>query len=140
MVQRIKEVMTPDPTALPAAATVGEAARAMRDRDIGDVIVLQDDQTVCGIVTDRDLVVRALAESEDPRAVKLADICSRDITTLAPESSVTEAVKLMRDKAIRRVPVVENGKPVGIVSIGDLAVERDPDSALADISDAPANS
>jgi signal-transduction protein with cAMP-binding, CBS, and nucleotidyltransferase domain len=139
MVQRIKEVMTLEPTALPAAATVGEAARAMRDRDIGDVIVLQDDQTVCGIITDRDLVVRALAESEDPRAIKLADICSRDVATLSPDSSVAEAVKLMADKAIRRLPVLENGKPVGIVSIGDLAVERDPDSALADISAAPPN-
>lgn len=139
MVQRIKEVMTAEPTTLPAAATVEEAARAMRDHDIGDVIVLQDDQAVCGIVTDRDLVVRALAESEDPRTIKLADICSRDITSLSPESSVGEAVKLMRDKAIRRLPVLENGRPVGIVSIGDLAVKRDPDSALADISAAPAN-
>lgn len=139
MVQRIKEVMTSEPTALPAAATVGEAARAMRDRDIGDVIVLEDDQTMCGIVTDRDLVVRALAESDDPRVIKLADICSRDVASLSPESSVAEAVKLMRDKAIRRLPVLENGKPVGIVSIGDLAVERDRDSALADISAAPPN-
>ena len=84
-------------------------------------------------------MVRALAETADPRTIKLADICSRDVATLTPESSVTEGVKLMRDKAIRRVPVLENGKPVGIVSIGDLAVERDHDSALADISAAPAN-
>jgi predicted transcriptional regulator len=83
--------------------------------------------------------VQALAESEDPRTIKLADICSRDVTSLSPESSVGGAVKLMRDKAVRRLPVLENGKPVGTVSIGDLAVRRDPDSALADISAAPAN-
>jgi CBS domain-containing protein len=110
----------------------------MKQHDIGDVIVL-DDSKVCGVVTDRDIVVRALAEGRDPATVKLGDICSRDLVSLAPTDSVEDAVRLMRERAIRRLPVLDKGRPVGMVSIGDLAVERDGDSVLADISVAPAN-
>jgi CBS domain-containing protein len=110
----------------------------MRDANIGDVIVLQDDQ-ICGILTDRDIVVRAVAEGREPATTKVADICSQELTTVSPTDEVEEAVRLMREKAIRRLPVVEGGKPVGIVSIGDLAVERDPHSALGRISAAPPN-
>jgi len=131
--------MTPNPTAFPATATVGEAARAMRDLDIGDVIVLDNEQ-ICGIVTDRDIVVRAVADGREPAEVKLGDICSHEITTLAPTDEIAEAAIRMRERAIRRLPVVEHGRPIGVVSIGDLAAERDPGSALADISAAPPNS
>ncbi len=138
MAQSIREVMTPDPVTLPASSPLNEAARQMKQRDIGDVIVLED-SSVCGVVTDRDIVVRALAEDRDPKATKLADICSRDLVTLTPTDSVEDAVRLMREHTLRRLPIVDGGKPVGIVSLGDLAVERDPDSTLADISAAPAN-
>ena len=110
----------------------------MRDSNIGDVIVADNGQ-ICGIVTDRDVVVRATAEGRDPAKTKLADICSQELTTASPSDSVDQAVQLMRRKAIRRLPVVENGRAVGIVSIGDLAQERDPTSALSDISAAPSN-
>lgn len=139
MAQSIRDVMTPDPLTMPAESSVIEAARAMRDSDIGDVIVTRDGE-LCGIVTDRDLVVRALADGQDPGAVRLGDVCSGDVTALSPESTVDDAVRTMRDKAIRRLPVVEGGRAVGIVAIGDLAVDRDPGSALADISAAPPNS
>ncbi len=138
MAANIREVMTPNPVTLPATSLAIEAARAMRDSDIGDVIVL-DGQTICGIVTDRDIVVRAVAEGLDPASTPLMEICSRELTTIAPHESVDKAVHLMREKAIRRLPVVENKRPVGIVSIGDLALERDPESALGNISAAPAN-
>lgn len=134
----IKDIMTAYPTTLPADATIADAARAMREKNIGDVIVL-DDSTVCGIVTDRDIVIRALAEAGEPRSVKLGQICSRQLTTLEPDAKIGEAVQIMRDKALRRLPVVENGKPIGIVSLGDLAQERDGKSALAHISSAPPN-
>ena len=139
MVESVREVMTPNPTAFPATATVGEAARAMRDLDIGDVIVLDNEQ-ICGIVTDRDIVVRAVADGREPAEVKLGDSCSHEITTLAPTDEIAEAAIRMRERAIRRLPVVEHGRPIGVVSIGDLAAERDPGSALADISAAPPNS
>lgn len=138
MAQSIRDVMTPDPVTVRATSSVKDAACAMRDANIGDVIVLQDDQ-ICGILTDRDIVVCAVAEGRDPATTKVADICSQELTTASPTDDVDKAVLLMRNRAIRRLPVVEGGKAVGIVSIGDLAIERDPHSALGRISAAPPN-
>jgi CBS domain-containing protein len=138
MPQRIQDVMTTNPVTLPGTASVHEAARAMRDHNIGDVIVIEHNE-VCGIVTDRDIIVRTVAEARDPATTPLADLCSHALLTVAPTDSIEEAVRLMRTHAIRRLPVVEGGKAVGIVSLGDLAVERDPDSALGEISAAPPN-
>jgi CBS domain-containing protein len=138
MAQQIRDVMTSNPTALPATATAVDAAKAMRERDIGDVVVLEDSR-ICGIVTDRDIVVRSLGAGRDPAQTKLGDICSRELTTIAPTDEVADAIRLMKDKAIRRLPVVENDRPVGIVSLGDLAVERDRRSALGEISAARPN-
>ena len=135
----LRDVMTPDPITLPAGATVQEAARCMRENDIGDVILLEGGN-MCGIVTDRDIAVRAVADGLDPATTSVREIASIDLVTLAPDDDVSRAVDLMRRRAVRRVPVVDQGRPVGVVSIGDLAMERDPDSALADISAAPANS
>jgi CBS domain-containing protein len=138
--ERIRDVMTPNPQSLPASTTGREAAEAMRANDIGDVIVTDDNGGICGILTDRDLVVRLIAEGRDPRATRIGDIASRDLASVTGDEPVERAVQLMREKAVRRLPVVEQGRVIGIVSIGDLAVERDPDSALADISAAPPNS
>jgi CBS domain-containing protein len=135
----IREVMTSDPTALRATASVVEAAEAMRRSDIGDVIVLDETDQVCGIVTDRDIVVRAVAEQKDPSDVRLGDICSRNPVTLTSQDEVGDAVKLMTENAIRRLPIVDDGVPVGIVSLGDLAVSLDPESGLSDISSAAPN-
>jgi CBS domain-containing protein len=134
----VKEMMTPDPIALPQTATVFDAAQKMRDASIGNVVVLNG-QKVCGIVTDRDIVVRAIATGRDPRSTKLADICSRELTTLSPEDNVETAVRLMREHAVRRLPVVKDDRPVGILTLGDLAIEEDSESALADVSAAPPN-
>lgn len=139
MAQSIRDVMSTDPVTLPSSAPVTDAAQAMRDSDIGDVIVLDESDSVCGIVTDRDITVRAVAEGRDPSSTKLGDICSRDLQSLSSDASVGDAVRLMTDKAIRRLPIIDGGKPVGIVSIGDLATTHDPESGLADISSAPAN-
>jgi CBS domain-containing protein len=138
MPQRIHDVMTSNPISLPGTAAVLEAARVMRDQDIGDVIVIENNQ-VCGIVTDRDIVVRTVAEGQDLTTATLADICSHSLLTVTPTDSIEHAVRLMRTHAVRRLPVVEGGKAVGLVSLGDLAVERDPDSVLGEISAAPPN-
>ena len=90
-------------------------------------------------MTDRDIVVRLVAEARDPASTPLADLCSHPLVTVTPADSIEQAVQLMRSKAIRRLPVVEGGQAVGIVSLGDLAVERDPGSALGEISAAPPN-
>lgn len=138
MAQTLRDVMTTDPTTLPADATVLDAAKLMRDEDIGNIIVLDGD-SLAGIVTDRDLVIRAIADGADPSTATVGEVCSRDLATLAPTDDIKTALKLMRERAIRRLPVVDSGRPVGIVSIGDLAVEtsHDTDKALADISAAP---
>ena len=138
MAQNIRSVMNTNPVTLPAQASVAEAASAMRAANIGDVIVL-DNGRIRGILTDRDIVIRAVAEGRDLVSTKVADICSQELETLSPTDSIEDAVRLMRDKAIRRLPVIEGDKPVGIVSIGDLAVSQDPRSALGHISSAPPN-
>ena len=138
MAQSIRDVMTTHPVALQATSSLVDAARAMRDSDIGDVIVVENGR-ICGMVTDRDITVRGVAEGRNISSLTLGDICSRQLTTLSPTDSVDDAILLMREKALRRLPVVEGGKPVGIVSLGDLAVTKDPHSALGNISAAPAN-
>ena len=136
--QTVRDVMTPNPVCLTDDAPVAEAARAMRDNAIGDVLVMKDNR-LCGIVTDRDIVVRVLAEGRDPAQTMLREVCTQDTTTVDSSENAERAAKLMRAKAIRRLPVVDGDRPIGIVSIGDLAVEKDPRSALADISGAPPN-
>ena len=138
MAQSIREVMTADPRTVEVEDKLVDVARHMREADIGSVIVTENGQ-VAGIITDRDIVVRALAENKDPSATTVGEVCSRDVSTLTVDQSVDEAIELMRAENVRRVPVVEDGKPAGVVSIGDLAMERDKHSALADISSAPAN-
>lgn len=139
MATRIQDIMTKQVHTVRTDATLLDVARLMRDRRIGDVIVTNRDGSLCGIVTDRDIVVRADAAGKPLDKTKVGEICSNQLVKLAPESTIDDAVKLMRDHAIRRVPVVQNGKPLGIVSIGDLARHQDPRSALAQISSAAAN-
>lgn len=138
MASKVSELMTGDPIHLPPTATLNEAARKMADYDIGDVLVVKDDQ-LYGMVTDRDIVVRALAQGLDPELTTVGQISSPDPVCVAPGDSVSHAVELMRDKALRRLPVCEGDRLVGIVSIGDLAMAQDAHSALADISAAPPN-
>ena len=138
MAQSIRSVMTVKPLALQAGTTLVEAARAMKDHDVGNVLALEDDQ-LKGIVTDRDIVIRGVAQGRDPSKTVLAEICSAETVSVTPDDDVDRAVELMRAAAVRRLPVVENGRPVGIVSLGDLAVEREPASALGAISAADPN-
>jgi CBS domain-containing protein len=138
MAETVREVMTADPTTLDSSSTIAEAARAMRDGDFGAVIVTEGD-SVHGIVTDRDIVVRAIADGRDPDSTQLGAVTSEELETLSPDDSIDDAVAKVRAADVRRLPVVEDGRAVGIVSLGDLAVERDSDSALADISAATPN-
>ena len=136
--ESIRKVMTPEPITVALTATLEQAARRMRNAGIGNVVVL-DGEKIMGILTDRDIVVRAVAEGLDPTTTPVSEVASQELTTLAPDDTIDEAVALMRERSIRRLPVVERGRPIGIVSLGDLALERDPDSCLSDISAAPPN-
>lgn len=139
MGRTVEQVMTRQPTTLSDTASCMEAAKRMRDEDIGAVIVTASDGTICGLTTDRDIVIRCIAEGMDPATTSLGDICSQELVAIAPDDEIHDAVEIMRSRAIRRVPVLDRGKPVGIVSLGDLAISEDPRSALGTISQAPAN-
>ena len=138
MAQLVREAMTSEPICLTNNTTITDAATQMRDYDIGDVLVTENGR-IRGVLTDRDIVVRALAEGRDPGATTIGEIASSHPITIGPEDQVSRAIELMRQHSIRRLPVCQDGRPVGIISIGDLALDRDPQSALADISAAPAN-
>jgi CBS domain-containing protein len=141
MALRVRDVMTANPVAIEEEASVVEAARAMRDGNFGSVIVVKEPGgAVCGMVTDRDIAVRVVAEGVDPSKVQLADICEGDVVTVGLDEPVDNVAKLMRDRAIRRVPVLDGARLVGVVSLGDLAKNMDEADDLAKISAAPANS
>ncbi len=137
MAQQVRDIMTPDPVTLPADASARQAAQAMRDEGIGDVLVVDGDQ-LHGIVTDRDLVVRGLAERDDLSDCTLREVCTRQPITARPDDDADSAINRMRQNAVRRIPVLDGGRPVGVLSLGDAAIEKDPNSALANISAAPA--
>jgi CBS domain-containing protein len=102
-------------------------------------LIVVESGEVRGIVTDRDIVVRAIADGRDPSSTQVADVATTSTITVTPDQSASEAAQLMRDHDIRRLVVVHDGRPAGIVSIGDLAIELDEGSALADLSSAPPN-
>jgi CBS domain-containing protein len=139
MAKQVKQVMNPKPIKLDGSKPIIEAARQMRAANVGAVIIA-DDGKICGIVTDRDITVRAVAQGRDPSTTHLAEICSGALTTLSPEDDIDRAIQIMREKAVRRLPVVDaRNEIVGIVSLGDLALERDPRSVLGQISAAAPN-
>jgi CBS domain-containing protein len=137
-IQTVKDVMTTTVVYLPSETTLAEAARTMREQDIGDVVVA-DGEGLTGVVTDRDIVVRAVAERCDPSTTTIGEIMTHDLLTVRPDDSVAHCATLMRDHAIRRMVVCDDSGLVGIVSIGDLAAQIDPESVLGGISEARPN-
>jgi CBS domain-containing protein len=138
-VQTVREVMTPQVVTRPSETTLTDAAVTMREEDIGDIVVCNDDE-LAGLITDRDIVVRAVAERRDPTTTTIGEILTEYVVTVHPDDSVQAAALLMRDNAVRRVVVCgDDKKVVGIVSIGDLAEEIDPESVLGGISRAEPN-
>ena len=138
MAKTVNEVMTHDPRTVETTANLVEVATEMRDGDVGAVLVVEEGR-VRGIVTDRDLVVRSMASGRDPHATPVGSLCSKNLISVTPDQSIDDAIQLIREHSIRRIPVVQDGRPMGILSIGDLAIEKDEHSALADLSAAPPN-
>ncbi|GGZ05008.1 oxidoreductase [Streptomyces poonensis] len=131
--------MTPGVVTVRPDASLVEAAQLMRAQDIGDVLVTTDHRVV-GVLTDRDITLRAVADGADPLTVSAQAVCTPNPVVVGPDDAVSAAVELMRGHAVRRLPVVDNGRPVGMVSLGDVALAQDADSALADISRAEPDS
>jgi CBS domain-containing protein len=134
----IRDVMTTDTVTVGSTASLDSVAQLMRDNDVGCVPVV-DEGELQGLVTDRDIVVRCLALGRQPAATPAGDVSSSEVQTVTPEDSLHTAAGIMRDHALRRLPVVDGRKLVGMVTIGDLAGAVDQDSPLADISQAPPN-
>jgi CBS domain-containing protein len=133
MADKIRDVMTTDPITVRVDEPLVAAAKQMRDGDVGAVIVV-DGSAVRGLLTDRDIVVRGIAEDLDPRTARLGDLVTHDLVTVSVDDDIEAAVELMRTYAVRRLPVMDGDRVVGVVALGDLAVAEDRDSTLADIS------
>jgi CBS domain-containing protein len=137
MDKQVRDIMTPDPVGVYYDQTIIETARLMRDAGVGAVLVVNG-ESLSGVVTDRDLVVRALAEGAGPDT-PVGPLCSPKLVGVDASADVPEAERLIREHAIRRLPVIDNGQIVGMVSIGDIAASADGDTPLAAVSKAQPN-
>jgi len=137
MTAKVRDVMTPGPIGVDYDQTIGDAARTMREWGVGAVLVV-DGQSLHGLVTDRDLVVRAVAESRGPDE-PVGPLSSSELIGINADDDASLAARLMREHAVRRLPVIDNGQVAGMVSLGDVALEADPASALAQVSQANPN-
>jgi len=134
---KVRDIMTPDPATLAPKATLGEAATLMKQHDCGSVPVVDGGRLV-GIVTDRDIVVRVIAAGKDPKSVPVSEAMTADPVTVGPELSVDEAQRVMADHQVRRLPVVEDGRVIGLVVIGQVARRddaHDVGETLKDVSE-----
>ena len=123
--RKIRDVMTPNPRSIEPSTTVQEAAKLMRDQDVGPIPIVEN-SSVTGIVTDRDIVLNVVAEGSDPSSTAVSQIASRDLVTIDPDQSLDEALRIMAQHQVRRLPVCEeDGRLVGIVAQADIALESD---------------
>ncbi len=125
MAKSIREMMTANPKTVRGEDPVAEAARIMRDEDAGVVPIVDGDRVV-GIVTDRDVAIRLVADGRDPQSTTVREIASEDLVTIDPDQNLDEALRLMARHQVRRLPVVEeDGRLVGILAQADVARQGD---------------
>jgi CBS domain-containing protein len=131
MTVTVAQLMTPYPVVVDAATPVAQCARLMDDRDIGALGVMEEGRLV-GVLTDRDIVIRALARDREPYALTAGDLASGDVVAVSIDASVEEAERRMRQRAVRRLFIVaEDGRPLGILTVDDLIALREPNSIMA---------
>ena len=123
MAKSVRDAMTADPRSIGASASVVEAARLMREQHIGSLPVTEDDRLV-GMITDRDITTRVVAESAVPETTSVGDVYSRDLISVEPNSDLDEALRLMARHQVRRLPVVENDRLVGMIAQADIALKE----------------
>ena len=123
MAKSVRDAMTGDPRSIGATASVVEAARLMREQDIGS-LPITDDEKLVGMITDRDITMRVVAEGADLKATSVGDVYSRDLISVDPDKDLQEALQLMARHQVRRLPVVENDRLVGIVAQADIALRE----------------
>jgi CBS domain-containing protein len=134
---KVRDIMTPDPVGVYYEQTVAEAAKVMRDAGVGAVLVVSG-ESLSGMVTDRDLVIRGLAEGAGPDS-PVGPLCSEKLVGVDANADLADAERLIREHAVRRLPVIDSGQIVGMVSLGDLAASAAPESPLAAVSNAQAD-
>jgi len=121
MAKSIRDAMTENPRSIGQSASVVEAAQLMREEHIGS-LPITDEEKLVGMITDRDITTRVVAEAADPRRTQVANVYSRDLISVGPDEDLDQALQLMARHQVRRLPVVENGRLVGIVSQADIAL------------------
>jgi CBS domain-containing protein len=127
----VQQLMTPYPIVVDVATPVAQCARLMDDRDIGALGVMEEGQLV-GVLTDRDIVTRAVGRELDPREITAGDVATKDVVSVPPSASIADAERNMRERAVRRLFVVgEDRRPLGIITVDDLIAIRDPYSIVA---------
>jgi CBS domain-containing protein len=140
----VRHAMSTDLKTAKADMTAADAAGLMRNFDTGVVPVVQDDGTLVGLVTDRDIVVRVVADREDPNGVRVGDIVTKSVVSATPDMNISDARDLMAQHQVRRLPVMKDDRIVGIISLGDVALadasKRAVGSALENVSESPSTS
>jgi CBS domain-containing protein len=127
----VQQLMTPYPVVVDVATPIAQCARLMEDRDIGALGVMREGHLV-GVLTDRDIVIRAVAREQDARTIAAGDIATPEVVSVAVDASIEDAERRMRGRAVRRLFVVaDDGRPIGILTVDDLISLRDPDSIVA---------
>ncbi len=128
---KVRELMRAEPSTLGPDATLGEAATLMKQEDCGAIPIVEDGRLV-GIITDRDIVIRAIAAGKDPRSTRISDVMSADPVTIRSDADAKEAERVMADRQIRRLPVCDDGKLAGILVIGQLARHEGDDKTVGE--------
>jgi len=123
---QVRELMTESPRTVPPDASAVDAAKVMQNEDAGVVPIVEDDGRLVGVVTDRDIALRVVAEGREPDSTKVAEIASQNLATVDPQQDIDEALRLMAEHQVRRLPVVEeDGRLVGILAQADVARHLD---------------
>ena len=121
----VKDIMTDPAIVITEDSSVIDAAKLMREHNIGSVPVVNDSENIVGIVTDRDIVIRNMARGLDPKSHSVNEIMTRDVSCVAPETEIDEAAQVMANDKVRRLPVVDDDRVVGFVALGDISACRD---------------
>lgn len=141
--RQVRDVMTPNPECVSERDSISDVARIMKEQDTG-VVPVVDGKKIIGLITDRDIVVRGIAEGRDLSSVKVNELMTKSVRSVSEDTPVNDVLSLMGSAEIRRVPVVNgNNELVGIISLGDIATNSTQDGrvgkAVEDISEAPPN-
>jgi CBS domain-containing protein len=135
MAKTARDVMSGGAECIGENETVADAARKLRDLDVGSVPICGEDDRLKGMLTDRDIVVEVLAQEKDPASTKAIELGGEEVVTIGADDSVSEALRTMKDHQIRRLPVIDDQRLVGVVSVADLAKNIEEDE-LGDLVEA----